>query len=174
MVLAYPSVLENLLKLADGAATRWTCPLTVTSSEVLRPEARRLIAGRLRGDVFDYYGQAERVASAWSIEPDAYFFVPSYGHVELIAQPDTGCREIVGTPYLNRAQILVRYRTGDYIRTQRKDTASVAAIAAGRAPFQGIAGREDDFLVGKGGRILVGIDHIPRGLGDLGRFQIVQ
>ena len=70
VVLAYPSVLENLLKLADGAATRWTCPLALTSSEVLLPEARRRMAERLGGAVFDYYGQAERVACAWSIEPD--------------------------------------------------------------------------------------------------------
>ena len=77
--------------------------------------------------------------------------MPSYGHVELIADPTTGRQEIVGTPYHNRAQILIRYRTGDYIRTDHQDAAAIAAIAAGRAPFQGIAGREGEFCSARAG-----------------------
>lgn len=174
VVLAYPSTIENFVKLMQASGLKWRCPLVVTSSEVLAPHTRRLIGETLAADVFDYYGQAERVACAYSIEDQVYWFLPTYSAVELLDTAEPGKSEIAGTPFHNTSQLLIRYRTGDYAQTGAATGQALAEIAAGRKPFNGIIGRSDDVLIASDGRVLVGIDHIPRGLEELGRFQVIQ
>ena len=81
--------------------------------------------------------------------------------------------EIVGTGYHNSRQPFIRYKTGDFIRFQTEPP-NLNAIADGLATFTGISGRYNDVLTGPEGELLVGIDHIPRGLEKFGRFQFVQ
>jgi len=175
VVLAYPSVAENLIRLMQREGLDFRCALVVTSSERLTPEARAKISDAFDARVFDYYGQAERVACAYSLEPGAYWFVPHYAYVELLDGDDQRGHEIVGTPLHNVSQILVRYRTGDHIVTAAHDPQHLRDVAAGRLPFEAVLGRTtDNVLLARRGGILVGIDHIPRGLDDLGRFQVIQ
>jgi phenylacetate-coenzyme A ligase PaaK-like adenylate-forming protein len=157
-------------------ARRLVVPLTLTSSEVLPERSRRLAEDVLGTRVVDLYGQAERVAFA-SSSGDGYTFLPGYSYLELVPAEgsDGETFEIVGTSLWNLAMPLVRYRTGDLVTLHTPLTEDVLdEVRYGLRPVSRIAGRSDDFLVGPDGARLVGIDHIPRGVGNVVRVQIVQ
>ena len=50
----------------------------------------------------------------------------------------------------------------------------VKQIALGIHPFLGIFGRHNDHLLSPSGEILVGIDHIQKGLKSISQLQVVQ
>jgi phenylacetate-CoA ligase len=173
VIYAYPSVADQLVRHAEALGCRLRCPLVLTSSEALPANLRRRVANGLGAQVVDIYGQAERVAFAYSVEPDVYRFVPAYSLVELVPGPSEGEFEIVGTPFHNAAQVFVRYATGDRIELDGR-APDLRRLCEGAATFRGISGRLNDVLYGPGGEVFVGIDHIPRGLTDVGRFQFIQ
>lgn len=178
VVYSYPLTAEHLAKLAEAAGEKIHIPLIVCSSERLPEQSRALIARVFGAQVIDYYGQGERVSFAYSLEPGKFRFHPAYGFTELIpVEDDRGVEggqvyEIVGTSYHNSAQILVRYRTGDFIELPRD--ANVADVANGYATFSGISGRLNEVLNTPCGERLVGLNFIPRGLERYGRMQMVQ
>jgi len=173
----YPTTLESLCRWSERAGITLSVPLLFSSSESLDLRVRRDAAERFGARVVDYYGQAERVAFAWSETPGEWRFLPGYGHVELLpAEPDEdGPRwEIVGTGLWNEAMPLVRYRTGDLVRGEPGWTAAdLEAIALGVKPFGGVLGRDREFLVAPDGRWLTGMDHLHRGVENVVRIQIV-
>ena len=126
----------------------------------------------------DFYGQAERLSFAYSLEAAEYVFLPGYGVTELI--PAEGADgddvyEIVGTSLWNLAMPLVRYRTGDLVRLPPglpKD--DLEPVCYGLTRIAGISGRHDDYLVTPAGGRLMGIDHIPRGVENVIRVQVIQ
>ncbi len=183
---AYPSTLSSLLRLLDGAGTELAIPLVVTSSETLFPNESAMAVDRFGARVIDYYGQAERVALAVDTG-SGYRFDPLYGTVELVAEPEDraaiddvdddglASAQIIGTGHWNSAMPLVRYGTGDLIRYRPSGQPDqLARIAAGAEPFAGIKGRSSDYLISPDGGVLVGIDHLPRGLVDVVRMQVRQ
>jgi phenylacetate-CoA ligase len=145
--------------------------LVLTSSEELPAQARAKIANAFDARIIDYYGQAERVAFAWSEAPGEYYFHPGYGRVEL-QRTETGAPEIIGTCFHNRAQFLLRYRTGDQIVLGAND--DLGAIARGEASFQGVSGRASDVVYGPAGEVFLGLNHIPRPFDQIEGLQIVQ
>lgn len=175
---AYPSTMSSLVRLLDEAGVELSIPLIVTSSEMLYPAESRLAEQRLGARIIDYYGQAERVALADDAGGDGYRFDPLYGAVELRAvEPgdDSGlaAAEILGTGHWNSAMPLVRYATGDAIRYRpsgRED--QLERIAIGEETFEGLLGRHDENLTAPDGRVLVGINQLPRGLHRVLRMQI--
>jgi phenylacetate-CoA ligase len=173
----YPTSLEALVRLAGEASLGLRVPLVLSSSEVLALGVRETAARALGAVVVDTYGQAERVAFAWSDAPGVYRFLPGYAHVELLPRPDAGegwRYEIVGTPLWNECMPLVRYRTGDLIETPAPlDEAAREALALGLLPFAGVIGRDGDILVAPDGTRLTGIDHFHRGVERIRRIQVV-
>lgn len=172
ILYAYPSMADRLAELVASADEQLHFPLVLCSSEALPTLVRGRIAEVFRAHVVDYYGQGERVAFAYSVEPGSYKFHPAYGYVELLPTDQQASREIVGTSFHNSAQIFLRYRTGDFI--ELADTGSVKDIANGFAGFCGIAGRTEEFLRGPAGEVLIGLNHIPKGLEQYGRMQVIQ
>jgi len=180
---AYPSTLSSLLRLMQEAGTELAIPLVVTSSETLFPNESAMASDRLGARVIDYYGQAERVALAVDAG-SGYRFDPLYGTVELMADSDDGptvdddglaSAQIIGTSHWNSAMPLVRYQTGDLIRYRPSGRADqLVRIATGAESFAGIKGRSSDYLISPDGGVLVGIDHLPRGLVDVVRMQVRQ
>lgn len=154
-----------------GEYTQLRFKLVLTSSEELPAQARTKVANAFSARVIDYYGQAERVAFAWSEAPGEYYFHPGYGRVEL-QRTETGAPEIVGTCFHNRAQFLLRYRTGDQIVLGAND--DLSAIARGEASFQGVSGRASDVVYGPAGEVFLGLNHIPRPFDQIEGLQIVQ
>lgn len=175
---AYPTALESLCELLRRAGLTLRIPVVVTSSEVLPTGSWHLAHEVLGARVVDYYGQAERVAFAVAFEPEVYYFLPGYAYVEL--QPagedgDQSLYEIVGTNLWNSRMPLVRYKTGDLIRLPKKLLpGELDAIRYGCAPFSGILGRQGDYLISPHGARIMGIDHIPRGVENIIRSQVIQ
>ncbi len=177
IIYAYPTTAEHFANLVEAAGEKFHIPLVVCSSESLPMPSRELIARVLCAEVIDYYGQGERVAFAYSLEPGKFLFHPAYRFTELIpVEGDYGIDggkvyEIVGTSYNNSAQVLIRYRTGDFIELEDQD---IREIANGYATFSEISGRLNEALNTPSGEKLIGLNHIPRGLEHYGRMQMVQ
>jgi phenylacetate-CoA ligase len=173
----YPTTLGALCRLSIEQKIDLRVPLIVSSSELLDDWTRETSMARFGARTLDYYGQAERVAFAWSDTPGIYRFLPGYAHVELIpADEDDGTTryEIVGTGLWNEAMPLVRYRTGDLIRAPRPWSAEEReAIALGTRPFERVLGRDHEFLIGPDGAHLTGMDHLHRGVANVVRIQIL-
>lgn len=177
-LMAYPTSLGSLCRLLQKAGRSLHFPLVVTSSEMLTSQTRRLAQEVLGADLVDYYGQAERVAFAYSFREGEYRFLPGYAMVELLPvsnEDGMALYEIVGTNLWNLRMPLVRYRTGDLIRLPAGlSEAHREAICHGVEPFPGVLGRYSDYLVAPDGAHLMGIDHIPREVEHVVRMQVIQ
>ena len=183
LLCAYPTSLESLCRLLQQHGEQVHIPGVLTSSEVLKREAWALAGDTLGCNLADYYGQTERVAFAYALEPRAYRFLPTYGRVEL--RPfasdqfeDVGhgvLYEIVGTSFWNDLMPLVRYRTGDLVRLPDDwGEREIEEVTLGLRSFSGVLGREQEILVCPKGVRLTGIDHIPRDVSHVLRIQVIQ
>jgi phenylacetate-CoA ligase len=175
----YPTSFEALIRLApDGSLRLPTLKIIFSSSEVLTAEVSQQARSIFGVPMVDYYGQAERVCASFGNGTGEHFFLPAYGHVELVyshTDDDHDLYEIVGTPYWNLAQPLVKYRTEDYARLPKGcSRETLDAVCHGLLPFQGVAGRQSDYLISPEGARLMGIDHVPRGVPDVVQMQFVQ
>lgn len=114
---AYPSSVAALASWLDAQGRRYGARAlrgVLTSSETLEPGVRALVERAFGVRVFDWYGQAERVAAIGTCEQGSYHVLTDYGGVELL-EGDDGLCELVGTTLNNPAMPLQRYRTGDRV-----------------------------------------------------------
>ncbi|NKN34557.1 AMP-binding protein [Marichromatium bheemlicum] len=179
LLWVYPTSLKMLCRLApEGRFELPTLKLVFSSSEVLTPEMNEQARSMLCVPIIDYYGQAERVCASYSTRVGEHYFLPAYGHVELVFSyddPEFDFYEIVGTPYWNEAQPLVRYRTGDYARAPKGLTESeISEICLGIRPFFGVSGRQSDYLISPEGGRLKGLGSIVRDIPDVVQMQLHQ
>jgi phenylacetate-CoA ligase len=170
-VQAYPS---SIALLAAWLVERGeTLPLkaVITSSETLLDTQRELIERAFRCPVIDYYGNAERTALLSRCERGAYHVMWDYAVTEFVPD-ETGEPEIVGTPLMNRAMPLLRYRTGDGVEI----SAGRDRCPCGRTfPVCGRPlGRRDVYIVTPDGRRIGRLDHVFKGLHHIREAQIVQ
>jgi len=174
----YPSSLEALCALVLQQGGRLRVPVVLSSSEVLPQRVRGLASAALGCQVIDYYGQAERVAFAYSFQEREYRFLPGYAHVELLpagSREDYDLYEVVGTCLWNTAMPLIRYRTGDLVRVSRGlDEKALTEICHGCASFLGVEGREQEYVISPDGARLIGLNHLAWGLDDVIQMQIIQ
>ncbi len=175
----HPTMLEVLCRLLARSGEALRVPGVLASSEVLAPEVWKLARELIGCAIVDYYGQAERVAFAHAASPGEYFFLPGYAAIELLPHASEGNEawyEIVGTSLWNTAMSLVRYCTGDLIRTPSHcDERELEEIAYGVRPFSGVIGRSQDVLLSPDGRsVTPGVSHLAHGVEHLLRLQIVQ
>lgn len=178
-VIAYPTSLESLSNLMLRKNMKLDIPLAVTSSEMLTARARESIVKAFNCDVVEYYGQSERVAFAYSLGPNEFYFLMGYAYVELdfiTTEQNMDYYEIIGTPLWNSAMPLIRYRTGDLIQVPKGATAmELERIRYGLDPFLGIVGRTEDwYLDSPEGIRLMGIPHIARDAKNIVQMQIIQ
>jgi phenylacetate-CoA ligase len=89
-------------------------------SENITDKQRKLIEKAFSARLFTWYGQTEKVVLGGECEHDSgYHIFPEYGYTELIDENNIAIDspgvigEIVGTSFVNMAQPLIRYRTGD-------------------------------------------------------------
>lgn len=178
---AHPNTIDSLCVHLQRAGRRLSLPRALTSSEVLRPAQWRFITATLGCRLLDYYGQAERVGFAYALAPGEYRFLPGYAHIELRRAGGTGedagqaLYEIVGTSLWNLAMPLVRYRTGDLARLPASlGEQALEEVALGVRPFEGILGRDGDFLLSPEGTRLISPGHFVREVPHLARVQVIQ
>jgi phenylacetate-CoA ligase len=175
----HPTMLEVLCRLLARSGEALRIPGVLAGSEMLAPEVWKLAREVIGCAIVDYYGLAERVAFAYAASPGEHFFIAGYAAIELLphaSDGNEGCYEIVGTTLWNTAMPLVRYSTGDLIRTTtRCSERELEEIAYGIRPFSGIIGRSQDVLLSPNGRAVTpGVSHIAHGVAHLLRLQIVQ
>jgi phenylacetate-CoA ligase len=174
LIQAYPSAIGFLASwmLASGRRFRGAalCGI-VTSSETLPAERRRDISVAFGCPVFDWYGQAERVAAVGTCERGRHHLLSDYSHVELLPAGD-GTFELAGTGFNSFAMPLIRYRTGDFVRPAPAGERCVC----GRAfpLIESIAGRDDDSVKLPDGRAIGRLDHVFKSVSGILEAQIRQ
>ena len=176
ILTCYPSSLDLLTHLAEPRNSTISFKLAITSSETLNDGLRQRVKRVFGAPLLDYYGQTERSCAAYSLEDGVYRFIFPYAYPELLAGPDGKC-SIVGTPFWNRAQPLVRYDIGDIAVLPDGAAESEAErerISLGLATFVGIEGRRSDCLRLADGSRVFGLDRIPSGVDGAASVQIVQ
>lgn len=85
-----------------------------TSSENLSNEQRVFIEKVFNSKIYDWYGQAERVAAIEQCEKGTYHIVEDYSIGELIKE-ENDIYQVCGTHLYNYAMPLLRYKTGDFV-----------------------------------------------------------
>jgi phenylacetate-CoA ligase len=175
VLYAYPTALESLCRLLRRSDQTVAVPIVLCSSESVPAPTWQLVAEVLGSRLVDYYGLAERVSFAYAYQPERYRFLPGYSYNELLpcgGDDDADVYEVVATGLWNLKMPLVRFRTGDLVRLSRGS--DPISVSYGVDPFLGVVGRSDDYLVAPDGAHLTGIDHIPRGIRDVARMQVIQ
>jgi phenylacetate-CoA ligase len=174
VLLALPSSLELLTDLASEHGSSIGLKLVITSSEMLRAGLRARVRDCFGAGLIDYYGMAERVCTAYSLEDGIYHFVLPYGLAELVSLGE-GRYRILGTSFWNRCQPLRRYDTEDIaLLPGAASPKQLERIALGLDPFAGIEGRSTDyFLLADGSRIYT-MDQVPLGVTGAATVQLIQ
>lgn len=121
MLVAFASAAYLLARYFKAAGQKIKLKAVITTAERLEEKRRELIKEVFNCNVYDWYGQAERVALILQCEKGNYHIVEDYSITELI-ECDPGY-EIVGTNLNNYLMPLLRYRTNDHVR-QSNDNCS--------------------------------------------------
>jgi phenylacetate-CoA ligase len=159
----YPSSLQHLVDLLRERGERLRVPFVFTSSECIGPDTIKTAREVLGARVIDYYGQAERVVAAYSIDGNDYHFLPAYGRTELLPD-DEGRVRVVGTSLWNDRQVFIRYDTGDFASVASMTDEARCRTELGLAGFRGIDGRSSERIDLADGRRIIGLNHLPRGV----------
>jgi phenylacetate-CoA ligase len=174
VLLAFPSSLELLTDLAAERGVAMKVKLVITSSEMLSPGVRERAQDFFGAPVIDYYGMAERVCAAYSMEDGAYRFIFPYGYTELI-KDSPGRYRIIGTSLWNRRQPLRRYETEDIALLGGDPSAeALERIGLGIDTFASIEGRISDYFLLADGSRLDTLDQVPKGVDGAATVQLIQ
>ena len=154
---AYPSsvaALANWLNARGRSYAGTALRGVMTSSESMAPAARVAVTQAFGVPVFDWYGQAERVAAIGTCEQGRYHLLSDYSLAEVL---DNG--ELVGTSLNNEAMALTRYRTGDTVRL------GASACPCGRVfpVIDTVVGREEYVVILPDGRRIGRLDRVFQG-----------
>lgn len=173
IIMAYPSSIGFLASYLSSRNQQFagrSLKGIITSSEAVSDECRQHVIEHMGCRIFDWYGQAERVAAIGTCEHGRYHVISDYGHTEFI-KDDEGNTELVGTGYINHSMPLIRYRTGDYIKLAHGET-----CPCGRSfPLVSqIRGRCDDYIKLPDGRHIGRIGLIFNGIKGMLEAQVVQ
>ena len=141
-----------------------------TSSEALETYTREYIEDVFQCRVYDWYGQAERVAAIGQCEHGSYHIEEDYSVVELLENEDDGSYELVGTHLHNYVMPLLRYRTHDHVYLSEDTCACGSAFRK----VDRILGRSGNFLITPEGCRISITAHIPCGIDNLIETQFCQ
>jgi phenylacetate-CoA ligase len=174
VLMVYPSSLELLTDLVEERDSPIRFKLVITSSEMLRAGQRARVRRCFGATLIDYYGMAERVSAAYSLEDGEYRFIFPYGFTELL-ETGAGRYRIVATSLWNRRQPLWRYDTDDIaLLPEGASAAQCERIALGVDAFSGIEGRVTDYFQMPDGSRIWTLDQVPYGVNGAATVQLVQ
>jgi phenylacetate-CoA ligase len=172
VIQAYPSAIGFLaaaLREQSRGYAGASLRAIVTSSEALPGSLREGCEAAFGVQVFDWYGQSERVAAIGTCPRGRYHLIEDASYVELLPAQD-GLAEIVGSSWANDAMPLIRYRTGDLVLP----TARSCRCGRPLRRVERIVGRETDAIVTPDGRRHVMLDFIFNDVLCVREAQIVQ
>lgn len=162
VIQAYPSSAGAIANWLQAAGRRYAGRAlrgVMTSSETLAPAVRAAIGRSFGVPVFDWYGQAERVAAIGTCEQGRYHLLTDYGGAELLPLADGSC-ELVGTSLNNDAMPLTRYRTGDTVLV-----GNATPCPCGRVfpTVEAVIGRQERIVTLPDGRLVGRLDRVFQG-----------
>ncbi|QJE03100.1 phenylacetate--CoA ligase family protein [Massilia forsythiae] len=166
VIHAYPSSIAALAAWLEAAGRRYQGAAlrgVMTSSETLEPAVRAAVERGFGVRVFDWYGQAERVAAIGTCEHGRYHVLTDYSDVALLGagEGEADACELVGTTLNNAAMALVRYRTGDSVVPDH----GAAPCPCGRVfpTVAAVLGRRERIVTLPDGRLVARLDRIFQG-----------
>jgi len=168
-LLAYPSTAATLAQLYRHHRRTYPFQGIVTSSETVLPHVRTLLQDTFGTTLFDWYGQAERVAALGQCRDGRYHVHEGYGICEFVDSGDG--TEIVGTTLHNYVMPLLRYQTGDFCETPET---SVCACGRASRHIAGIQGRSSGAIITPEGRRITALYHHVRGANGIVESQFYQ
>lgn len=163
LIHAYPSSVAVLAAWLERGARRYagrSLRAVLTSSETLEPQVRAAVERSFGVRVFDWYGQAERVAAIGTCERGSYHVLTDYGGVELL-EGEGGLCELVGTTLNNPAMPLQRYRTGDRVLPGPGERCACGRVFP---TVEAVIGRQERSITLPDGRIVTRLDRVFQGL----------
>lgn len=168
ILYAYPSTANFLAHLFKENSVDYSFQSVFTSSESLYESQKIFIESTFSSQVFDWYGQAERVVGIGHCENGKYHIQEDYSIVELL--PNEHGLEPVGTSLFNYTMPLINYRTGDLIDICNEQ------CDCGRnfRVVNSIIGRDVDYILTPEGHQIYIVNHIPRGVDNLIECQFFQ
>ncbi len=175
VLFAGPSMAYVLAKFFSLHRVSYQLKAVFTSSESLDPEVRHFIEDVFQCRIFDWYGQAERVAAIGQCSAGRYHIQEDYAIVELMPGPDAGSFELVGTQLHNYAMPLLRYRTQDSVYLESAEQAEMSCVCG--CSFRSvdrILGRSYGYLLTPEGYHIAITAHIPIGVDNVIEAQFYQ
>lgn len=166
-----PSMGHVLAKLFRMNGVQYTFDAVFTASESLKPEVRQFIESTFNARIYDWYGQAERVAAIGQCGAGSYHVQEDYSIVEF-EPAQHGMVEVVGTQLRNLVMPLLRYRTYDYVMPHAGDAPCSCGSHFRRVDH--IVGRYYDYLITPEGYHIAITAHIPVGVDNLIEAQFHQ
>jgi len=170
IIQAYPSSIYALALWLENNNTIYKGkPIKgiLTSSEVLSDEMKQTIEIRFKCKVYDWYGQAERVAAIGTCEHGTKHLLLDYSYVEY--DYSSQC-QIIGTSYNNMAMPLIRYATGDFFEVNPNMCKCGRIFPVVKKVF----GRKDKTIVLSNGRKITFLDHAFKDIPHMLEAQIIQ
>ncbi len=171
VIQAYPSsigLLASWLKANNIIYQGKKLKGIMTSSETVSLDIRNIIEEMFQCQVYDWYGQSERVCAIGTCEHRNHHLLTDYSMVDFT--DNNGRKEIVGTSLNNLATPLVRYKVGDFL-----EMASSKCECGRIFPVvEKIYGREDEVITLSDGRKFSRLGHIFKDVNNLIESQIVQ
>ena len=169
---AYPSTAYLIAEYCKRRKIKLPLSAVFTSSEMVFPYQREVIEQTFECDLYDWYGQVERVSAIGQCEKQQYHIIEDYSITELLPM-NNGTYEVIGTTLKNVGMPLIRYRTEDYISFSKKNKCD-----CGRQyrMVERICGREGDYVRTLDERAIgvAVLTLIPRGINNLIELQYVQ
>lgn len=171
----YPSTLSIFAQeVLENELVEYLQSLNIKSvtvgSENLHRYQKRLIESVFGCKVYIFYGQTESVVDIFECENASLHINESFSFVELIDNKD-GYHKLVGTQLANKKFPLIRYDTGDlvvYDETKKCNCGRTSRV------IDRIVGRDEDFLILKGGNKIGRLDHIFKDSTNIIEAQFIQ
>lgn len=179
LVYGYPSILYQVARhLLDRGDYTPTAKALITTSEMLFPGQRRLLEDAFGIPVFDFYGCNEPdLITGECRHHDGYHVAMESAHVEILDDqdrplPDGRVGRIIATGLDNRAQVFLRYDTGDLGSLDR----SPCRCGRGLIRLKSIQGRSRDLIRRPDGSLIHGVafNQLVLGFSWIDRYQVIQ
>lgn len=160
VIKAYPSSMHILATELYKANLELNIPLAFTSSEVLHDFQREIVEKVFNTKIFDWYGNAEQTVAFGQFKDSFYHELPLYSYTEFEDN------HLITTGFINSAFPLIRYKVDDIIQ--------LTPTSNGSYVVKKIEGREDDYVILKGGQRIGRLDLAFKKINQLLAAQIIQ
>ncbi|ARN74099.1 phenylacetate--CoA ligase family protein [Oceanicoccus sagamiensis] len=171
-IQGYPSLLVLIAEavIQHGGLTYQPEVVTI-GAESLLPHQKHIIEQAFGVGCRQHYGLTEMAANISECPEGNLHVDEDFAHVEFL-DDGNGMYDIVSTGFVNKAFVLLRYKTGD-TASLPTGNASCSCGRAGRLVTD-IDGRIEDYIVTPDGRKIGRLDHIVKDMVNIKECQIIQ